>query len=459
MKGNQAGPISATIPVKISCKQDKPNENQKLLQKNSLNKGLLETSDICLKCTITGKTCVCKKKKKKIAKYLLEDINNLSQNQDGNPNTQSNQKTGKPSPINAGVLLYISVLVVINLSIYKLENTSSQKFIGTPESDFNFESDIVNLECTILSNILDHHHNSSYGKEELGNINFELDKIPDLSGYIDSIGRPFCNYNAYDTSTSGDIINQAHQCYNSNNDISDTWIKGGLAAPNVVKPSLNNIVSQEQMAMSETNNLPFTLDNSNLNPSKFSSSSIYSLEYKPHQDNRALIKLYDMMTTRMSNDEIFKVAKAIEFIRPSILSFQSYLSFDDFVFIEKCHLRLRLEFERLFEFIGTPTVVWRITGEINIVSREFTLMCWWKKEELEGGRKLIFELLDNASIVKYWENFSVYAVENYDHTTTMRCSLFRPDQTSVPCAFSFTIKRDIFGIPLEVVGSFLPILF
>ncbi|OMJ24782.1 hypothetical protein AYI69_g4520 [Smittium culicis] len=223
MKGNQTVPISASIPVKISCKQVKPNADHKLLQRQSINKDLSDNSD---------------------------------------------------------------------------KNANNENFIGTPESDYNLESDIVNLECTILSNILDHHHNSSFRKEDLGNINFELDKIPDLSGYIDSIGRPFCNYNAYDTSASGDIINQAHQYYNSNNDISDNWIKGGLAAPNVVKPSLNNIVSQEQMAMSETNNLPFTLDNANLNPSKFSSSSIYTLDHKPHQDNRALIRLYDIMTQR-----------------------------------------------------------------------------------------------------------------------------------------------------------------
>ncbi|OLY80125.1 Transcription activator of gluconeogenesis ERT1, partial [Smittium mucronatum] len=436
MKTNSAVAIA---PAKISIKAGNSSQDAASL----LNKDSTDANDICLKCAVTGKNCVCKKKKRKIAKYLLEDINEYKTSPD--PLAQKRSRTESP-----------------NINENGGGGSGNAK---SPTSEFNLESEIVNLECKILSNILDHHNNAAFAKDSSETLVPQLDKIPDLSGYIDSIGRPFGDYSALNSLFKDNVTKHpqsqqqpaAHPHSHSQPHVTsaesmdNVWIKGGLAAPNVVKPSLENIVSSDQI-YSDNCQLPFSLNSTYLLQNKFA-SNIYAMDSKPHQDNRAIIRLCDLLRTRMEKKDIFRVAKAIEYVRPWILSFQSVLSFDDFAFIEKCHLRLRLEFERLFEFIGTPTIIWRVTGEITLVSREFTLMCWWKKEELEDGRKLIFELLDNACVVKYWEIFSVNAAENYDLGNSMRCSLSRPDHSTVPCAFSFNIKRDIFGIPIEIIGS------
>ena len=50
------------------------------------------------------------------------------------------------------------------------------------------------------------------------------------------------------------------------------------------------------------------------------------------------------------------------------------------------------ELEKLISFNGTPTVVWRRTGEICIVGVEFSVLTGWTKEELVGQRKFIYEV-------------------------------------------------------------------
>ena len=43
-------------------------------------------------------------------------------------------------------------------------------------------------------------------------------------------------------------------------------------------------------------------------------------------------------------------------------------------------------------FSGTPTVVWRRTGEICLVAPEFCLLTEWQMEDLTGGKKYIYEV-------------------------------------------------------------------
>ncbi|KAJ2304746.1 Transcriptional regulator of nonfermentable carbon utilization, partial [Coemansia sp. RSA 2706] len=95
---------------------------------------------------------------------------------------------------------------------------------------------------------------------------------------------------------------------------------------------------------------------------------------------------------------------------------------------------------------------------IALVGKEFSILTQWDRQELLAGNRFIFELMDAESAVVYWEQFAVHAFENSEHAVMSECRLVRPDGVTVPCAFSFTIKRDLFGIPMAIVGNFLPIL-
>ena len=50
------------------------------------------------------------------------------------------------------------------------------------------------------------------------------------------------------------------------------------------------------------------------------------------------------------------------------------------------------EYEKLISFSGTPTAVWRRTGEIVLVGKEFSLLTQWSKEALLDKKTFIYEV-------------------------------------------------------------------
>jgi hypothetical protein len=69
------------------------------------------------------------------------------------------------------------------------------------------------------------------------------------------------------------------------------------------------------------------------------------------------------------------------------------------------------------------------------------------------------QMMDARSLVDFWEQFAYIAMDNAAQSVLGRCTLLRPDGTPLPCAVCYTLKRDIFDVPLCVVGSFLPVFF
>jgi len=150
--------------------------------------------------------------------------------------------------------------------------------------------------------------------------------------------------------------------------------------------------------------------------------------------------------------------RALAIFRPSLIALQMPLSRDDEVFVEKCFQRTLLEMEKLITFSGTPTVVWRRTGEICLVAPEFCMLTDWPLEELVGRKKFIYELFENQSVVEYWENFATHAFENTTQSVYSHCVLLKPNGAPVPSSFCFSVRRDLFDLPSMVIGQWLPLL-
>ena len=92
------------------------------------------------------------------------------------------------------------------------------------------------------------------------------------------------------------------------------------------------------------------------------------------------------------------------------------LSLDDEIFVEKCFQRsllvrhylsllrprndLAQELDKLMSYSGTPTVVWRRTGEICLVAPEFCMLTEWPLEDLVGSgrKKYIYEVRVDRAI-------------------------------------------------------------
>ncbi len=58
----------------------------------------------------------------------------------------------------------------------------------------------------------------------------------------------------------------------------------------------------------------------------------------------------------------------------------------------------------------------------------------------------IHEILENESIVGYWEKFGTIAFDNAQKAMLTSCTLKQPDSgahdAGIHCCFSFTIRRD-----------------
>ncbi|KAK4054217.1 Transcriptional regulator of nonfermentable carbon utilization [Microbotryomycetes sp. JL201] len=178
---------------------------------------------------------------------------------------------------------------------------------------------------------------------------------------------------------------------------------------------------------------------------------------KPYNYAQSYHYLIKHLKSRFEKNDILRIIRALATIRPSLIALQMPLSEEDEVFVERTFQRTLVELNKLISFSGTPTVVWRRTGEICLVGTEFCLLTGWKREDLLG-KKYIFELLDTASVVDLYEAFAKHAFESTSSSVTMQCVVLGPTGRPVPCAFCFSIRRDLFSCPSLVVGSFLPIL-
>ncbi|KZT26684.1 hypothetical protein NEOLEDRAFT_1062401 [Neolentinus lepideus HHB14362 ss-1] len=185
------------------------------------------------------------------------------------------------------------------------------------------------------------------------------------------------------------------------------------------------------------------------------SLDVYKSVTAPYDYTEGYHFLMKHLPTRFEKNDILRIVRALAIIRPSLIALQMPLSEEDEVFVEKSFQRSLVELEKLISFNGTPTVVWRRTGEICLAGSEFCMLTEWHRDELVGGTKYIYELFENSSVVEYWENFASHAFENTTQSVYSHCVLLKPSGAPVPCTFCFTIRRDIFDLPSLVIGMCL----
>ncbi|KAI0281019.1 hypothetical protein BGY98DRAFT_1106620 [Russula aff. rugulosa BPL654] len=185
---------------------------------------------------------------------------------------------------------------------------------------------------------------------------------------------------------------------------------------------------------------------------------VYGSITKPYDCTEGYHFLMKVLPFRFEKNDILRIVRALAIFRPSIIALQMPFSEEDEIFVEKCVQRSVIELNKLISYSGTPTVVWRRTGEICLVGPEFSMLTHWSKEELLGSKKYIWELFENQSVVEYWENFATNAFENTAQSVYSHCVLLKPDGTPVPTTFCFHIRRDLFDLPSLVIGQWLPLL-
>ncbi|RKF76086.1 Transcription activator of gluconeogenesis [Golovinomyces cichoracearum] len=202
------------------------------------------------------------------------------------------------------------------------------------------------------------------------------------------------------------------------------------------------------------------------------SSFIFDKVQEPYCYTTGFHNLTAFLQSRFSQSAIHRIAKSLASIRPSFISCTMTLNRQDLVFMEKCFQRTLFEYEDFMYNCCTPTIVCRRTGEIAAVNQEFTLMTGWRKNVLLGkepnlnintgkpttiesnfyneranisatqvtsgpgsleqlGKEagpqpvLLAELLDDESVVEFFQDFARLAFNESRGSVTARCKLLK----------------------------------
>ncbi|KAF5210784.1 putative glucose starvation modulator [Clavispora lusitaniae] len=170
-------------------------------------------------------------------------------------------------------------------------------------------------------------------------------------------------------------------------------------------------------------------------------------------------------------ENLLMILRLIASYRPTFISTHKALFRPfDFQFLEMSFQRCLLDYENLSRLNASPTIIWRRTGEIVSMSNDLVALLGLNISTILSKRTFILELMyDDESIVEYFRLFESVAVGNLHSTIVTRCKLIkRPsegietntsmDSDYIEFCSVWTVKRDLFDLPMMVVGQFLPVL-
>lgn len=224
-------------------------------------------------------------------------------------------------------------------------------------------------------------------------------------------------------------------------------------------------------------NIPKAFPQSLLGKRQRDSSVVYENVTEPFQYVQGFHRLIAFLQKRFrtSGDRLVRIAQALGSFRPSLLSCTRTLNRADLVFMEKCFQRTLFEYEDFMNNGSSPTVVCRRTGEIAAVNKEFTALTGWPKEVLLGAEPnrninlggssaaasganteamttpklnnlsnqaenkgkttsdtnleqhplFIAELMDDDSVVQFYEDFAHLAFSDSRSSVTRKCRLLK----------------------------------
>ncbi|CAG98262.1 Ert1p [Kluyveromyces lactis] len=189
-------------------------------------------------------------------------------------------------------------------------------------------------------------------------------------------------------------------------------------------------------------------------------SEIYSLVQTAFPSTTGFHALLRYLKRRFDKNQLVEMCRCLAELRPIFIASTIDLTDEDMIFMEKSHQRTLLEYEKFISQVGTPTCVWRRNGQISYVNDEFSLLTGWNRLELLNKMTFIVELMDGDTVMEYFQTFTRVAYQGFRGAETMRiCNLLTPIKGSViKCCCLWTLKRDAFGLPMMIIGNFMPIL-
>ncbi|KAF4601635.1 hypothetical protein EYR40_004834 [Pleurotus pulmonarius] len=212
---------------------------------------------------------------------------------------------------------------------------------------------------------------------------------------------------------------------------------------------------------------------------------------KPYNYVKGYTRLSRWMDKNVSQESKCQILQPLGVLRPKFRAIAQSLRDIDLVFIEEAFERMLLDYDRVFAAVGVPACLWRRTGEIYKANREFAELVGIDTYMMRDGRLCIYELMIEESAVNYWEKYGHVAFDSSQKAVLTSCvvrykpAINRPaaniptkgsaavaadsntngqvamkereeeegapmEEGTINCCFSFTIRRDKWGIPRHV---------
>ncbi|SCU84047.1 LAME_0C07976g1_1 [Lachancea meyersii CBS 8951] len=214
-----------------------------------------------------------------------------------------------------------------------------------------------------------------------------------------------------------------------------------------------DVTSQEQRAVQNFPEIQHTL--------RYETPlEIYTLISSPFSHTSGFHSLLQYLRSRFNKADILEMCRSLAEFRPTFIAIAVTLTEEDMIFMEQCYQRTLLEYDQFISQVGTPTCVWRRNGQVSYVNDEFSLLTGWSRLDLLFKMTFIVELMDDESVREYFKTFNRVAYQDFKGSERMRtCRLLTPIRHRViECCCIWTLKRDVFGLPLMIIGNFMPLL-
>lgn len=181
-------------------------------------------------------------------------------------------------------------------------------------------------------------------------------------------------------------------------------------------------------------------------------SEVYRLVTEPYLYRQKLHELNKFLHGRLDPEQYAQINAIVRNMKTSYQYVHKSLSRDDELFIEQCFQRSLLEEEKQFALMSVPCLVWRWTGQIAAVSPRFSKLVDIPVVKLKN--QMVFPLMDNLSIVQYFQSIRPLTQAGAIPDFKFDCTLIDASGNHIKCEAEVTIRRDLFNVPLTILGKF-----
>lgn len=192
--------------------------------------------------------------------------------------------------------------------------------------------------------------------------------------------------------------------------------------------------------------------------------AIYEDLKQPYPYTQAFHRLQMLLQERLPAKKRVKVAQALAAIRPTFIACMKDLDDADLIHQERTFQRKLWSYQDWLEYMGTPTLIVRRSGEVAAVGKEFCILSSWRKDVLLGKEPnlnvnwdcspgqisgassvrasstprlttieeqpraqpvFLAELLDSDSIVQFYDDFKRLAFGDARGAVERRCRIMK----------------------------------